>query len=91
MKNIDELNLQPGETLFVDGIRDGIARLVIGEEGERVETVDVSQLPEGCREAGAYLCVGSGGDLRRHDERGQVTREEIDSLMGDIFGSPPPE
>jgi hypothetical protein len=91
MKDPDELNLKPGDLLFVDSVRGEMARLVIGEEGERVETMNVRDLPEEGREEGVYLRVQPDGTFMRDTDRENSAREELDSLMGDIFGEPPPE
>ena len=39
MKNLDELNLKPGDLIFVDGISEGIARVLVGENGKQIEHI----------------------------------------------------
>jgi hypothetical protein len=91
MNKLHDLQLKPGEVVFVDGVTEGVARLVIGKEGERAETVKAEELPEGCRKEGVYLRVREDGSLKRDEDQEREAKEETDSLMDDIFGGPPPE
>ncbi|MBW3625500.1 MAG: hypothetical protein KY468_19055, partial [Armatimonadetes bacterium] len=76
MKKLQDLQLAPGEVVFLDSVRDGIARLVIGAEGDRVETVSVDELPVEDRNAGIYLIVQHDGSLKRDTEREKRVEEE---------------
>lgn len=91
MKRFQDLHLPPGELLFIDSLHDGIARLIIGEDGERVETIRADDLLEQDREAGIYLRVGPDGQCVRDTERERSSEEEAAVLMEEIFGEPPPE
>ena len=85
MTSFDALKLAPGEVVFVDSFHDGVARLVIGAEGERVETVPADQLPEDT-EAGAYLKIRSDGACERDRTCEEASSGEMDALMREAFG-----
>jgi hypothetical protein len=91
MKHLDELKLPPGETVFVDGIHNGVARLLIGREGERTETVSVEALPEDARKEGVYLRANSEGRWERSPEDERAAEDKTASLMEDVFGEAAPE
>ncbi len=57
MKRWTDLNLSPGEEVSIDSLHDGVARLVIGPKGDRVETVPVEDLPPDFRVAGVAFRV----------------------------------
>jgi hypothetical protein len=91
MKNLNDLDLTPGETVFVDGVSDGVARLLIGEAGERMETVPADQLPEEGRKEGTALRVQKDGKLDVDiDPKLKTALSEMDALMKEVFGEPPP-
>jgi hypothetical protein len=87
MKRIDELGLASGETVFVDSIEEGVARLSIGEAGERIETVPLESLPAEAQHEGAHLRVGEDGAWSHDSVTEEETKTEVASLMEDVFGS----
>jgi hypothetical protein len=91
MKHLDELKLPPGETIFVDGIHNGVARLLIGRDGERTETISVEALPEDARKESIYLRVNSEGRWERSTEDEIAAKDKTASLMEDVFGEDIPE
>ena len=65
-------------SLFVDGISEGIARLVYGG-GEYTAHVPMCVLPRGTRE-GDYIRASFSPD----EEKKNLVRDEIDSLMDEL-------
>jgi hypothetical protein len=91
MKKLQELSLSPGEIVFVDSLHSGVARLVIGKEGERVESVYADALPKEGHRSGITLRVQPDGTLKRDEIPDKAATAETTDLMSDVFGGPPPE
>jgi hypothetical protein len=84
MKDLRELGLRPGETLFLDRIEEGVATLLLGEGGEREENVPREQLPSGAAE-GHWLRVREDGRLEVAPHATEAAREETSDLMAELL------
>jgi hypothetical protein len=88
MKELRELQLAPGETVFLDRIEEGVATLLIGADGGREETVAAGCLPPDARD-GQRLRVREDGSLAVDHEATASDRRAVEELMAELLGEQP--
>jgi hypothetical protein len=90
MKELRDLDLQPGETVFLDRIEGDVATLLIGPDGKREENVPRAQLPADARE-GQTLRVSPAGQLEPDAEATEAGHKAVHSLMDELLRQNRPE
>jgi hypothetical protein len=90
MKDLRDLHLQPGDTVFLDRIEGDVATLLIGRAGKREENVPRAQLPADARE-GQTLRVSPAGQLEPDAEATEAGHQAVQSLMDELLRQNPPE
>jgi Protein of unknown function (DUF3006) len=89
MKDLRDLQLRPGDTVFLDRIEDDVATLLIGPEGKQEENVPRTQLPPGSRE-GQTLRMTAAGRLEVDAEATKSDQAAVQSLMDELLKQNPP-
>lgn len=84
MKNLSELKLKPGETLFLDRIEEGVATLLLGPDGAREENVPRDQLPSDAAE-GQRLRVRPDGVLEIDHEATRAGLDATAALIAELL------
>jgi hypothetical protein len=90
MKDLRDLQLRPGDTVFLDRIEEDVATLLIGPDGKQEENVPRAQLPPDARE-GQMLRVTPEGHLEIDAEATEAGRQAVRSLMDELLQQNPPE
>jgi hypothetical protein len=90
MKDLRELNLRPGDTVFLDRIEGDVATLLIGPDGKQEENVPRAQLPAHTSE-GQTLRVSPAGHLVVDAEATEAGHQAVQSLMDELLRQNPPE